>query len=70
MHVCLLHVGLQDMVKKPVPFKSPSAMLQEHLNPEHAAHFAAIDKDVGMSAGSDSLPSATKGTKGIDKQPT
>ena len=52
-------VAVQDMMNKPVPFKSPSAVLQQHVNPEHAAHFAAVDgmKDVDMV--DDGLPSGT-----------
>lgn len=50
---------LQDLMKKPVggkngmPFRSVSAVLQEHVNPEHAAHFAAVNagKDAGAFAG-------------------
>eukprot|EP00775_Hariotina_reticulata_P005975 gene5975-6214_t len=34
--------AFQDKMKKPVPFKSPSVVLQEHINPEHATHFAAV----------------------------
>lgn len=46
------------MMKKPVPFKSASAVLQEHVNPEHAAHFAAVNaqKDPDALAPGD-LPS-------------
>lgn len=35
----------------PVPFKSPSAVLQYHVNPEHAAHHAAVKSrdDVGTN---------------------
>jgi hypothetical protein len=29
---------------KPNPLKSPSAVLQEHINPEHAAHAEAVAK--------------------------
>lgn len=51
---------LQDMVKRPVPFKSPSAVLQEHVNPEHAAHYAAVNanKDINTPAPGD-LPTST-----------
>eukprot|EP00878_Enallax_costatus_P024451 GHUV01026091.1.p2 GENE.GHUV01026091.1~~GHUV01026091.1.p2 ORF type:complete len:138 (+),score=40.51 GHUV01026091.1:876-1289(+) len=31
-----------DKFKAPAPFKSPSAVLQYHVNPEHAAHHAAV----------------------------
>jgi len=51
--------AFQDLAKKPVPFKSPSAVLQEHVNPEHAEHFANVvkeDKDVGSVS---DLPSST-----------
>lgn len=34
--------AFQDKMKRPAPFKSPSAVLQYHENPEHAAHHAAI----------------------------
>lgn len=59
----------QDLVnkKQAVPFKSPSAVLQEHVNPEHAAHFAAVaanNKDPALSDASmtldPSLPSTQK----------
>jgi hypothetical protein len=50
------------MMKRPVPFKSPSAVLQEHVNPEHAAHYAAVnakkDVNVDTSAPGD-LPTST-----------
>jgi hypothetical protein len=36
---------MQDMLKMPMPRMSASAILQEHVNPEHAAHFAAVNGD-------------------------
>jgi hypothetical protein len=61
----LLPLMLQDLVKNPsaAPFRSPSAVLQEHVNPEHAAHFAAVNagKDVDMDLSLDpSLPKVQK----------
>ncbi|WIA36283.1 hypothetical protein OEZ86_007609 [Tetradesmus obliquus] len=67
--------AFQDKMKTPVPFKSPSAVLQHHVNPEHAAHHAAADaKDVaydgndGKVAMDDSvgrLPSKGTGNNGV-----
>jgi hypothetical protein len=63
------HCRSQDLVskKQAVPFKSPSAILQEHVNPEHAAHFAAVAGNKDTAATSDasmtldpSLPSTQK----------
>jgi len=59
-------VCLQDLAKKPVPFKSPSAVLQEHVNPEHAEHFANVakdDKDVDSRSTGGDLPSSTPHSK-------
>lgn len=55
---CLMHshlLPMQDMMKMPVPRMSASAVLQEHVNPEHAAHFAAVDsnKDGRMMSDTD-----------------
>lgn len=33
-----------DRYKRPAPLTSPSAILQQHVNPEHAAHAAAVAK--------------------------
>lgn len=33
---------MQDKMRVPVPFKSPSAVLQYHENPAHAAHHASV----------------------------
>lgn len=51
---------VQDLMKRPAPFKSPSAVLQEHVNPEHAAHFAAVNnnKDTDSKLAPGDLPSA------------
>jgi AGZA family xanthine/uracil permease-like MFS transporter len=51
--------AFQDLMKKPAPFKSPSAVLQEHVNPEHAAHYAAVNKDTNSKLTPGDLPSAT-----------
>jgi AGZA family xanthine/uracil permease-like MFS transporter len=43
---CVLYDNCPDAFKEklrmPVPFKSPSAVLQYHVNPEHAVHHAAV----------------------------
>lgn len=61
LYACFL---LQDLMKRPVPFKSPSAVLQEHVNPEHAAHYAAVNanKDVDLKTPGD-LPTSDKAEK-------
>jgi hypothetical protein len=56
---CNVFIVLQDLMKKPAPFKSPSAVLQEHVNPEHAAHYAAVNKDTNSKLTPGDLPSAT-----------
>eukprot|EP00882_Tetradesmus_deserticola_P014537 GHRQ01015460.1.p1 GENE.GHRQ01015460.1~~GHRQ01015460.1.p1 ORF type:complete len:355 (+),score=124.76 GHRQ01015460.1:692-1756(+) len=48
--------AFQDKMKMPVPFKSPSAVLQSQVNPEHAAHQAAVDaKEVSYDGDDDKL---------------
>jgi hypothetical protein len=42
------------MVRTPAPFKSPSAVLQQHENPQHAAHQAAVAAaDAGLDLNKD-----------------
>jgi hypothetical protein len=58
---------MQDMVKMPMPRMSASAILQEHVNPEHAAHFAAVNgnTDVGMTQ--DIMPRMRASATGLPK---
>lgn len=64
----LLCCPIQDKMRQPAPFKSPSAVLQYHENPEHAAHHAAIAAaDAGtkdVDASSDLPKTVIKGKEG------
>ncbi|WIA38688.1 hypothetical protein OEZ86_001993 [Tetradesmus obliquus] len=48
--------AFQHKMKVPAPFKSPSVVLQHHVNPEHAAHHAAADaKDIAYDGNDGSV---------------
>jgi hypothetical protein len=49
--------------KHGVPFKSVSAVLQEHVNPEHAAHFAAVKAGTDAEAFAGDAPGALPTSK-------
>ncbi|KIY94393.1 hypothetical protein MNEG_13569 [Monoraphidium neglectum] len=63
--------AFQDKLTPPPPFHSPSAVLQDHVNPEHAAHFAALE---GKSPDAAALDDKARGlpthdTKTTDSKP-
>ncbi|KAF8059462.1 hypothetical protein HT031_005267 [Scenedesmus sp. PABB004] len=58
-------------MRVPLPFKSPSAVLQYHVNPEHAAHHAAVKEvDDSLPPGVETAPGSRVQADGSETLPT